>query len=95
MSTNILRGTGSLRAPDDNEFVSAITYQLWEKPPAESTPGDWWGSFTLNRLIDSGEYTIELEDGRKGTCYIRANIQRTPGLGTIYRYSFQGSCPLT
>jgi hypothetical protein len=91
MSTDILRGAGSLRASDDKGFVAAITYQLWEKPRTEATPGEWWGNFTLDHIIDSGEYIIELEDGRKGTCSIRANISRVRGLGNIYRYNFQGS----
>ena len=91
MSTNIVRGAGSLRASNGEKFVAAITYQLWEKPPTENTLGEWWGNFTLDHIIDSGQYTIELEDGRKGACSIRANIQRVRGLGNIYRYSFQGS----
>ena len=92
MDTDVLRGEGSLCSSDDaKEFISAITYQLWEKPQAENAPGEWWGNLALDRLIDSGEYIIELEDGRKGTCSIRANIQRVPGRGTIYRYSLPDS----
>ena len=91
MSTDIFRGAGSLRTSNDEGFIAAITYQLWEQPPAEDTPGEWWGNFTLDHIIDSGEYIIELEDRRKGTCSIRANIQRVRGLGNIYRYNFQGS----
>ncbi len=91
MSTDILRGAGSLRAPDGKQFVANITYQLWETLPEEDTVGDWWGNFTLGHIIDSGKYVIELEDGRKRNCSIRANIQRVRGLGNIYRYSFQGS----
>ena len=94
MSTNIIRGTGSLRASNDQNIVAAITYQLWEKPPTENTLGEWWGNFTLDHFIDSGEYIIELEDGREGACSIRANIQRARGIGNIYRYSFQGSSSL-
>ena len=91
MDTDILRGTGNLRASNDENFVAAITYQLWERPPTENTLGEWWGNFALDHIIDSGEYIIELEDGRKGTCSIRANIQRVRGLGNIYRYNCQGS----
>ena len=91
MDTDILRGTGSLRAAGDKKLVTNITYQLWEKPPTEHAPGEWWGNFTLDHIINSGEYIIELEDGRKGTCSIRANIQRVRGLGNIYRYNCQGS----
>ena len=91
MTTEILRGTGSLRTPDDKQFVAEITYQLWEKSLTETALGEWWGNFTLDHMIDSGEYVVELEDGRKSTCSIRANIQRVRGLGNIYRYSFQGS----
>jgi hypothetical protein len=91
MSTDVFRGAGSLRAPDDKGFIAAITYQLWEKPPTETARGEWWGNFTLDHIIGSGEYIIELEDGRRGTCSIRANIQRVRGIGNIYRYNFEGS----
>ena len=91
MSTNILRGAGRLRTSKDEEVVATVTYQLWETPPTEDTPGEWWGTFTLDHMINKGEYIIELEDGRKGTCSIRANIQRVRGLGNIYRYNCQGS----
>ena len=91
MSTDILRGAGSLRAAGDEKFVANITYLLWENPETESNNIGWWGNFTLDHIIGSGEYIIELEDGRKGTCSIRANIQRVRGLGNIYRYNCQGS----
>ena len=90
MSTGILRGTGSIRTSDDKELVAAIIYQLWEKPET-STRERWWGSFTLDHLIGSGEYIIELEDGRKGICYISGRMQWMRGLATVYPHSFQGS----
>jgi hypothetical protein len=90
MSTDVLRGTGSIRSSDGKEFVATIIYQLWEKPETESNNKEWWGSFTHDRLIKSGEYIIELEDGRKGTCHVRGRLQWTRGMATVYPHSFQG-----
>jgi hypothetical protein len=91
MNTGILRGKGSLRTPDDKELVADIIYHISESPETEHTKRKWWGGFTFDRLIAPREYIIELEDGRKGTCFLRVNMQAGRGLITIYRYSLQGS----
>jgi hypothetical protein len=91
VNTDILRGRGSLRTPDDKELVSDVVYHVSESLETEHTERKWWGGFTFHRLIAPGEYIIELEDGRKGTCFLRVNMQAGRGLITIYRYSFQGS----
>ena len=90
MSTDILRGTGSIYTSDDKELVATITYQLWDKPET-GTRERWWGSFTLDHLLESGKYIIKLEDGRKGPCDIRGRMQWVRGLATVYPHSFQGS----
>ena len=91
MDTDILRGKGSLRTRDDKELVADVVYHVSEKPETEHTERKWWGGFTFDRLIAPSKYIIELEDGRKGTCSLRVNMQAGRGLITIYRYSFQGS----
>ena len=94
MSTDILRGTGTLRAPNSKELVATVTYHIWDKPETECTHGKWWGGFTLDRLIAPGEYVIELEDGCKVACFLRVNMQAGRGLVSTYHYTFQGSATL-
>ena len=91
MNTDILRGKGSLRTPDDKELVADVVYHVSEKPETEHTERKWWGGFTFDRLIAKGKYIVELEDGRKGACFLRVNMQGGRGLITVYNYSFEGS----
>jgi len=37
MDTDILRGKGSLRTPDDKELVANVIYHVSEKPETEHT----------------------------------------------------------
>jgi len=91
MSMQVLKGTGKLYDADGKQVIATVNYQIREKPPTEYTLGEWRGSFDLDCYIDiHPEYIIELEDGRRGTCFIEVNITAVAGL-TIYRYSFQGS----
>ena len=95
MSMQVIIGTGKLYGVD-GQHIADITYELQEEPATEYTKERWRGEFTADHDIDThGKYIIELEDGRKGTCFIKLDIQLVPGLPTVYRYSLQGSGILT
>ncbi|MBA7632233.1 hypothetical protein ES703_39776 [subsurface metagenome] len=53
------------------------------------------GEFTPQdhrRFSDGDGYIIELEDGRKGDCYIRKMVNRViPTVPPVYSYYFRGS----
>jgi hypothetical protein len=81
---------GKLYRVGDEQLVFGIDYRL-----RGDSATNWWGDFIpteYQRLDDSGRYTIELEDGRKGMCSIRKEVGRAAtGTPTRYRYSFKGS----
>ncbi len=86
----VINGTGKLY-DDGKQVIGIVSYQIWEKPQIGYTLGEWGGEFTIDRIIwPSGEYIIELEDGRKGTCLIDIE-QSVTGCPVIYRYSLKGS----
>jgi len=74
----------------DGEFVVNVNYQFHKESETS-----WWGEFTLTeyrRLKDSDSYVIELEDGRRGSCYIRKRVNRAvSSVPALYRYHFRGS----
>jgi len=47
------------------------------------------------RISDGGDFTIELEDNRKSTCYLKRMVNRAvSGLPPRYAYRFAGTNPL-
>ena len=80
---------GKLHGPKGETFVVGIEYKFYD----ESSTG-WWGEFVTNeyrRLHDGDGYVIELEDGRKGLCFIRKRVNKaTTGIPTLYYYYFMG-----
>jgi hypothetical protein len=81
---------GKLYGLGREQFVADINYELHGKSVSE-----WWGEFILTEyrpLKDDDGYTIELEDGRKGRCFIQKRINRAvTGVPPRYRYYFRGS----
>jgi len=48
-------------------------------------------SLSLKRISDDAEYVIELEDGRKGKCAIKKNVNKAAiGVPPLYYYHFKG-----
>ena len=84
---------GKLYASNSEQYVADVNYQL-----QVDSPQNWWGELTLTeykRFGDSGHYIIELEDNRKGKCYLRKKVNRAvSGVPTRYVYHFTGSTPL-
>ena len=98
MGTQISNGRGKLYKAESGEFVATINYRIYEEPPSEYRREKWSGEFTLTEYmnIDENErYVIELEDKRKGRCYLRKRVNRAvSGVPPLYSYQFSGSGPL-
>jgi len=84
---------GKLYGPRGESFVVGIEYKFYDESPTA-----WWGEFVTNEyrpLNDGDGYVIELEDGRKGMCFIRKRVNKaTTGIPTLYYYYFMGGSVL-
>jgi hypothetical protein len=96
MRTEISRGTGKLYRLGSEQLIDTIKYQIHEDLAEE--PPRWWGEFTLTNIMnirESDRYIIELEDGRKGECYVKKLVNRVVrGVPPRYLYHFNGISPL-
>lgn len=74
----------------DEEFIANVDYRLHN-----GSVYNWWGEFTLTeyqRLEDGDGYIIELEDGRRGKCFLRKKVNRAVyGLLPLFCYHFKGN----
>jgi hypothetical protein len=74
----------------DGQFLAGVDYKFY----GESAQS-WWGEFTLTeyqRLRDGDGYVIELEDGRKGKCFLKKKVNRAVyGLSPLFCYTFRGN----
>ena len=96
MNLPIIGGKGKLYDASNRELVTEINYQMREKPSGEGAPGEWWGGFILEEVIEQGDYLIELEDGRKGTCTVSLMMNWMQcALPDVYNYAFKGISLLT
>ena len=96
MGIEINRGRGKLYRIGSEQFVDTIKYQVHEELPENS--GHWWGEFTFTEYVkvqESDRFIIELEDGRRGMCYLKKLVNRVAtGVPPRYGYRFTGSSPL-
>lgn len=91
----VISGTGKLYNAGGKEVIAVVSHQVWEKPITGNAPGEWGGEFLVDRVIwPSGEYIIELENGRRGTCTIDIE-QEINDCPVNYRYGVKGSGALT
>lgn len=81
---------GKLYRSNDEEFVAEVTYQFQDESETS-----WWGELSLveyKRIGDSGGFIIELEDKRRGTCYLKKRVNRAvSGVPPRYVYHFSGT----
>lgn len=91
MEGAIEEGIGSLVLTNGQELSGQ--YSVWQQPGTQPLqPDEWGGMFLLEKEIiqqeiieQSGEFTLQLEDGRQGTALCRASTSSTiafAGTGT-------------
>ena len=89
-------GRGKLYRVDSEEYEADVNYQLHERPTTE--PTGWWGELTLTDSVgmrENDKYIIELEDRRRGRCYLKKRVNRVVrGIPPRYMYHFTGTSPL-
>ena len=80
---------GRLYQANNEEFVVEVNYQLQNK-----TPTRCWGDLMpmeYGRINDGRAYIIELEDKRKGQCYLKKRVNRAV-CGVPPRYVYHFNC---
>ncbi len=81
---------GKLYSIYDKQFVAEVEYRCYDE-----SRQNWWGELTLTefqRLRDGGGYVIELEDKRRGNCFLKKRVNRAVnGLAPLFCYHFRGS----
>ncbi|MDD5126623.1 MAG: hypothetical protein PHR43_00755 [Dehalococcoidales bacterium] len=82
--------TGKLYLPNGELKALEIDYQLHSESGTS-----WWGELSLveyKKITEGGGYTIELEDRRRGHCYLQKRVNRAvTGIPPRYVYRFTGS----
>jgi hypothetical protein len=77
----------------DGQFLAEVDYKIYN-----GSEDAWWGELTLTeyqKISDGDGYTIQLEDGRRGRCFLRKKVNRAVhGLLPLYCYHFRGNSPL-
>ena len=81
---------GKIHFPGNKQDAVGVKYRFYVESPA-----GWRGEFTpqdQRHFTEGDGYIIELEDGRKGDCYIRKMVNRViPTVPPVYSYYFRGS----
>jgi hypothetical protein len=81
---------GKIHFAGNKQEAVEVKYRFY----AETSVG-WRGEFTPKEhrnFIEGEGYIIELEDGRRGECYIRKMVNRViPTVPPVYSYYFRGS----
>ena len=83
---------GKLYEAKSKEFLADVNYQLHD-----DSLQHWWGELTLTeykRIKDGEGYMLELDDGRKGKCSLKKNVNKAvSGVPPLYYYRFRGQSP--
>ena len=90
----ILRGKGQIFDIHES-YIGKVKYYIEHKATNENDGGEWRGEITPdNGIILTGNYIIELEDRRKGTCIV--GMKTTSSFGLVFdSFSVEGTGPLT
>ena len=86
-------GKGILYSSSNEQFVANVNHQLQNDGPA-----NWWRELILTdyvRISDSEGYAIELEDKRRGRCYLKKRVNKAvSGIPPRYTCRFTSASPL-
>lgn len=90
----IFRGKGKIYDSRQN-YLDEVTYEIHQKSLAESDGREWWGEIILDKcMMPAGNYIIELNDGRRGTCI--AHMKTTSSFGLAFdSYNLEGTGSFT
>ena len=98
MATHVSSGKGKLYAGNYEKLISTVSYKIHEELTIEGYLEKWWGEMTLTDSIrppDGDRYGVELEDGRKGRCYLKRRVNKAVILvPPRYFFLLQGTGPL-
>ena len=87
-------GIGKLYTAEGEELITEVSYRLFQNEDA----ANWWGELSLidfSRLKDGDKYILELEDNRRGGCYLKKRVNRAvSGIPSRYVYHITGFTPL-
>jgi len=82
-------GVGKLYVSNHEDSAVRVSYRLHDE-----TSAHWHGELILlecRRINDSAGYIIELEDKRRGDCYLKNEVdQSLSKVAPCYRYNFTG-----
>lgn len=88
-----LKGQGKLLKSDNNMILSEVEYNIFVEPGYNGSE-KWQGEMipTDNiKIIDGGEYLMETEDGRRGLCFLRKQVNKAVmGIPVRYYYHLNG-----
>ncbi len=91
--TFVSNGTGVLYDIETGESLATVAYRIYRNPATGEAEELWWGGFALNEAVpEREEYTMELEDGRRGRCHVilRLMDRLAPDLA-FYHYDIKGT----
>lgn len=89
-------GKGFLYDTESRNMVAEITYNLKYSSGEGSGGESWHGDLTVVReLGPHGEFVIQTEDGRRGSCYLNRGLKTMGGMPAVYHYNFRGQGSLS
>jgi hypothetical protein len=91
MTLESLSGNGVLYTDAGVTRLAGIKYQIAHTLAEGRDAEIWHGTFTTPQEVTEHEdYSVELEDGRRGPCEISLGASAMVGFPAVYRYSFRG-----
>ena len=91
MALHYSSGVGYLFEKNMGKNIAEIKYRLVETDPTKYTSKKWWGELsTTSKIGQTGDYRIELEDGRKGDCIITVNTEQKDRRQLFYNFFGRG-----
>jgi len=95
MATRVTHGKGKIYEANSENLISTVSYKIYEELTVEGILEKWRGELTLTdsiRVPNGDKYMIELEDGRKGKCFLNRRVNKAVILvPPRYFYLFHGT----
>ena len=91
MALHYSSGIGNVFDKNQGKNIADIKYHLIESDPTIYTRKKWWGDFsTTGKISTTGDYRIEMEDGRMGDCIISVNTEHKDKRQLYYNFFGRG-----